>query len=408
MASITSIGTYLPTQGQPAARTAGIDEDAVTLAVAAGVAALRGVAPADVAHVVFVSREFPLLEGGNGAALLAGLGVSAHTRISEIIGGAPATLDALVSAATGTLVVGADIAGAAGASAAFCAAVGADLTLTDRINRSMPVTTRDSDGRSSDYADPRLARVRGLTQSLGQIDGSGPFAAVAGLGGRDAAALSAGTVHQPPALPTTGASAPLFAIATLADQHHVGAIAAVEQATVSVASLGAGEVTVRRDERAARPGHKGTFTPGSDLPIVLAAYDRAFDAKLRLQAARCTTCATLSYPHRYRCLGCGSESPTDSVALPREAEIYTLATIRVPVPGLVSPYTLTLVELGNTGVRVLVKLTGAEPGSVQIGHRGRLVFRLVATRSGVPDYGYGFLPDEAGAEPVRADEKGVA
>jgi hypothetical protein len=31
-------------------------------------------------------------------------------------------------------------------------------------------------------------------------------------------------------------------------------------------------------------------------------------------------------------------------------------------------------------------------GTVAIGDRGRLVFRKVADRSGVPDYGYGFLP----------------
>jgi len=49
-------------------------------------------------------------------------------------------------------------------------------------------------------------------------------------------------------------------------------------------------------------------------------------------------------------------------------------------------------------VRVLVQLTGAPAGSVAIGDRGRLVFRLVAMRSGVPDYGYGFLPDVIAAK----------
>lgn len=65
----------------------------------------------------------------------------------------------------------------------------------------------------------------------------------------------------------------------------------------------------------------------------------------------------------------------------------------MPVPGLISPYTVVIVELGDSGVRTLVRLTGATPGSVDIGDTGSLVFRLVAVRQGVPDYGYGFLPD---------------
>ena len=66
--------------------------------------------------------------------------------------------------------------------------------------------------------------------------------------------------------------------------------------------------------------------------------------------------------------------------------------VHVPVPGLATPYTVVLAELGDTGVRTLVRLTGAPPGSVAIGDRGRMVFRRVAVRMGVPDYGYAFLP----------------
>jgi uncharacterized OB-fold protein len=97
-------------------------------------------------------------------------------------------------------------------------------------------------------------------------------------------------------------------------------------------------------------------------------------------------------PARFRCLGCGSEEPIDTVPLPRDAVIYTATTIHVPVPGLVTPYTLVLVELGDTGVRLLVRLTDAEAGSVAIGDAGSMQFRLVALRSGVPDYGYAFRP----------------
>ena len=49
-------------------------------------------------------------------------------------------------------------------------------------------------------------------------------------------------------------------------------------------------------------------------------------------------------------------------------------------------------ELGDTGVRLLAQVTGTPPGNVGIGDRGDMVFRRVAERSGIPDYGYAFSP----------------
>lgn len=44
-----------------------------------------------------------------------------------------------------------------------------------------------------------------------------------------------------------------------------------------------------------------------------------------------------------------------------------------------------------------MKVTGTEPGSVDIGTRGRLALRRVAIRSGVPDYGYMVEPEAVAA-----------
>ncbi|WP_371541442.1 hypothetical protein OG266_00775 [Streptomyces sp. NBC_00554] len=49
------------------------------MAVEAGRAALAAAGAAGVAHVVLVTRDLPLLEGGNSAALLAGLGLPPDT-----------------------------------------------------------------------------------------------------------------------------------------------------------------------------------------------------------------------------------------------------------------------------------------------------------------------------------------
>jgi uncharacterized OB-fold protein len=386
---IAAVGTYLPRWGTAAARVPGDDEDVVTMAVAAGRQAMAAANDPAIDAVVVISRELPLLEGGNGAAVLAGLGLPSNTAVREQLGGAPAALDAVVHARPGTLVIGADVKGGAGAAAILCGEAGVNVWGIGRINRSLPVVTRDASGAVTDYADPRLARERGVRLSLDKAGLEGKVAVVAGLPPKDAAPLTEGA---PGAMPTLGASAALFGLATVVERGDGGRVLAVEQATVAAVELGGDEAAVLRDEAPAAPPPATRAGAPADISISLAAYERAFDAKLRLEADRCTTCGTLAYPHRFRCLGCGSEAATETVALPRDATIYTLATIHVPVPGLNTPYTVVLVELGDTDVRLLVRLTGAAPGSAAIGDRGQLVFRRVAVRKGVPDYGYAFLP----------------
>ncbi len=389
MTTIAAIGTYLPVWGSQLSRTIGPDEDAVTLAVAAGRAAMVARPDVSVDAVVVVSRHLPLIEGGNSAPVLAGLGLHEGTRTREVVGGAAAMLDEITAATPGTLVIGTDTSAAAGASAVLCDTGGTAVTGTGRVTRSLPVRTRDQHGAVTDYADPRLLRERGVVESLARL-GTPTAAVVAGLSGRDAAALCAA---PPAALPTLGASATGFAIAALAASEAGGTLVAVDQATVAIAELASGPIAVVRDEAAPQPTPASSFTEGSSVSISLPAYERAFDAKVRLEAARCASCGTLSLPPRLRCIECGHEGASERVALPRVGEVYSLATVRVPVPGLVTPYTIIIAELGDTGVRTIVKLTGAPAGSVAIGDRGTLVLRLVAVRQGVPDYGYGFLPD---------------
>lgn len=385
---IQSIGTYLPSWGQAHSRLAGDDEDVVTMAVAAGLNALASVDPGQITSVHLVSRELPLLEGGNAAALLAGLGLPSTLDVHEQSGGAPAALMTAASAPPGTLVVAADLDGGAGGAAVVIGRAGPALEITGRIARSLPVAARGWTGARRDYGDPRLLRELGVKASLKEL-GATKVAAVAGLRGKDAAQLCMG---DPPVIPTVGASAAVFALAGLVDRGEPAELVAVEQATVAVGTLGTGSVPVLREEPEARVPVPGRPASDTDIAISLAAYERAFDAKLRLLAARCTTCGTLSYPHRLRCISCGSEEPTETVPLSRQAEVYTVATIHVPVPGLSTPYTVVLAELEDSGVRLLVRLTGAPPGSVAIGDRGRLVFRRVAIRMGIPDYGYAFQP----------------
>jgi uncharacterized OB-fold protein len=395
MTHVAAIATYLPCWGTARGRVAGGDEDAVTLAVEAGRPLIRD---ADgIRRVVLVSRDLPLLEGGSAAVLLAGLGLDAEIEVSERLGGAPAVLDALTSAAPGTLVIAADTARAAGAAAALVADSGLAVLPLARLARSLPVRTRSPAGEVHDYGDPRLLRERGVLASLASLASGAAGAekplALAGVDAKQAASVCAG---QPPALPTTGASSALFALAALAEARSSGPLFAAEQATVTGVQVGDGTTAVRRCEPSARPAVASTFTPGKEIPVSLAAYDRAFSPKVRFEAARQAGTGELDFPPRYR-VGTDGALHTDYtlVPLPRTGTVYTGVTVRIPVPGLPTPYSLVIVELDDVGVRVLARVTGASPGAVTIGDRGRMVLRRVAVRSGVPDYGYAFCPEEA-------------
>lgn len=381
----TTLATYLPVWAGPKnTRQAGFDEDAVTLAVAAGLLAIGSNAPQ---RVVVITQQPVLLEGGSAAVLCAGLGLPETTEVVERLGGAATALDSLVNSAKGTLVIGVDTENGAGAGAAL---IGDDqaVRFEKRVQRSLPVRTHFVDGTVYDDDDPRLVRERAIRESLVRAELPGKPKAIAGLNAKTAKAFCEGDGLD---LPTIGASSPFFALAALAEETGV-LIAAMEQASLCVVTL-AGGLSVVRHEPEALPLPKQRLYNGPDIKISLPAYDRAFDAKLKLEAGKCNSCGTLAMPPRYRCLECGSEANHSLTPLPRQAEVYTNATIHVPVPGLKTPYSLVVAQLQGVDVRILVTVTDAAPGTAAIGDKGTLVFRRIAVRSGVPDYGYAFAPE---------------
>ncbi|WP_109526593.1 MULTISPECIES: OB-fold domain-containing protein [Nocardia] len=388
MSFVSSLGTYLPPWGTAHGRVPGADEDTVTLAVEAGRCARTGNPPVE--RVVLVTNDIPLLEGGIAAVLLAGLDLDPEIEVVQRLGGAPAALDAVATAPPRTLVIGVDLA-PVGAAAAVIGESGVGTRTIARLARSLPVRTRDAMGTVYDYGDPRLLRERGVLESLRVAMATDKPRVLAGADHKLATTLCTGPV---PTLPTTGASAALFALAWMVENAVVGPLVGVEQATVTGLSIEAGQVPVHRGEPAPRPLPRTQQAPGSDIPISLAAYDRAFPAKLRWQASHDPASGQLDFPPRLRVDDRGGLTEPDAlVALPRTGTIYTAVTVRVPVPGVPTPYSLAIVELDDVGVRALVKVTGVEPGAVAIGDRGRLVLRRVAIRSGVTDYGYAFQPD---------------
>jgi uncharacterized OB-fold protein len=386
-----SIGTYLPCWGTHAHRVPGDDEDAITLAVEAGRAALAD--GGAVERVVIVSRDLPLLESSNAAVLLAGLSLDPELEVDERLGGAPAALDALSSVRPRTLIIGVDL-DPAGAAAVLTAEHGLRVRTAARVARSLPVRTRNALGVVHDYGDPRLLHERGLVASLEAAWLDTPVA-VAGVDHARAVELCSG---NPPCLPTTGASSGLFALAAMAETRTTGPLVAVEQAILSGLTVVTGAAKTHRREPCSRTMPDRIVTAGPDIPISLAAYERAFEAKVRWEAGKYPDNDVLDFPPRYRVGDDGVLSTQyELVPLPRAGTVYTEVTVHVPVPGLATPYSLVIVELDGVDVRALVKVTGAEPGTVEIGDRGRLALRRVAVRSGVPDYGYAFDPQQGAA-----------
>jgi uncharacterized OB-fold protein len=397
MTQLVSIGTYLPPWTVHDRRVKGPDEDALTMAVAAG----RAADPhASAARVVLVSRDFPLLEGGNGAVLLAALSLQADTPVSEVLGGAPAVLDQLGSAGNDTLLIAADDNDvAAGAAAVLTGEGGAAVTPLARQARSLPLTARGEDGARHAYPDPRLQREVGVRATLSRLGltGSNRIAAVAGV-----APAQLGTRFDVTAAasdPTVSAAAIIRTLADAIDAGTHGVLLAVEQATISAAELVLDGASPRivRDECPPRDLPKTRVADGVGIPISMPAYARAFEPKIRWEAAVFEESPGIDgapqFPPRLRVNNAGRLATEYRLEpLPRTGTVYTHTTVRIPVPDLPSPYSLAVVQLDDSPVRVLLKVTGVPAGEATIGQPGAVVLRKIATRAGIPDYGYAFWP----------------
>jgi uncharacterized OB-fold protein len=397
MTQVFSIGTYLPPWTVRDRRVKGPDEDALTMAVAAGRAADPD---ATARRVVLVSRDFPLLEGGNGAVLLAALSLPADTPVAEVLGGAPAVLDQIGGAGDGTLVIAADDNDlAVGAGAVLTGDGGATLTPGARQTRSLPLTARGEDGARHAYVDPRLQREVGVRSTLTRLGltGTPALAAVAGV----PLAQIASDFDTSRAIgdPTVSAAAIIRLLADAIDAGTQGLLLAIEQSSISAAELASGDATPRiaRDEFPARELPKSRIADGVGIPISMPAYARAFEPKLRWEAAIFEESPGIDtapqFPPRLRVDNAGRLATEYRLeSLPRTGTVYTHTTVRIPVPDLPSPYSLAVVALDESPVRVLLKITGVPAGEATIGQPGSVVLRRVAIRAGIPDYGYAFWP----------------
>jgi len=397
MTQVLSIGTYLPPWTVRDRRVKGPDEDALTMAVAAGRAADPD---ATAQRVVLVSRDFPLLEGGNGAVLLAALSLPADTPVTEALGGAPAVLDQIGSAGDATLVIAADDNDlVAGASALLTGNGGATVTPSARQTRSLPLTARAEDGARHAYVDPRLQREVGVRSTLTRLGLTGTPALAAATGVPLAQIGGDFDTSHAVGDPTVSASGIIRLLADAIEAGTQGMLLAVEQSSISTADLAFGGAAPRiaRDEYAAQELPKARVADGVGIPISMPAYARAFEPKIRWEAAVFEESPGIDsapqFPPRLRVDNAGRLATEYRLEpLPRTGTVYTHTTVRIPVPDLPSPYSLAVIQLDDSPVRVLLKVTGVPAGEATIGQPGSVVLRRIAIRAGIPDYGYAFWP----------------
>lgn len=384
---LAAVSIYRPAWLDPSGRRiAGLDEDSVTMAVAA-LQPLVGIGAA-IERVVIVTRAPAVLEGDSGAIIARALGLDGIP-VREVLGGAPEVVDELLDTRSGTAVVAVQPGEGAGAGAMLLGSAGAVVRHGGSRTSGLPMRTRrPGDLATRTYDDPRLIRELAWKPDLVALVGPPPTivvgvpAALQRTGGYDAEMSGEVDLGGPAAVP---------AALALLSKRGGGRVVAVEQAEARALDL-SGTVELHRTERPAVPRPSVTLDGDPDIPISLAAYARAFESKVGLLAGCCEHCGALSLPARYRCIECGSEGSHTLTALPRSGVIYSVITVRVPVPGLASPYSLAIVELDGVDVRLLVQVTDVPAGTAAIGDRGELVLRKVADRQGVPDYGYAFQP----------------
>ncbi|MBU0989921.1 MAG: short-chain dehydrogenase, partial [Proteobacteria bacterium] len=87
---------------------ANFDEDSITMAVAAGIDALKGIDRSTVGGVYFASTTMPYKERLNAGIVTAALGLNEHIRAADFSGGIKAGTTALMSALEGVESKGAN------------------------------------------------------------------------------------------------------------------------------------------------------------------------------------------------------------------------------------------------------------------------------------------------------------
>jgi hypothetical protein len=118
-------------------------------------------------------------------------------------------------------------------------------------------------------------------------------------------------------------------------------------------------------------------------------WDAALEG--RLVCSRCTNCGTYIMPPAAYCFVC-QHHEFEFVELPGTGTIYSFTVVRHPLApqlGTVVPYVSGVIELDGTqgaGARMLANIVDADPETVKIGDKVRVVFERVSPTFAAPRF----------------------
>jgi uncharacterized OB-fold protein len=404
-------------------RVCGADEDAVTMAVEAGLAALQswGGRPQSVDTLVVALHQSEASPdfGVNAHILREALGISDRVR-TVVLSGADelSGVEALhIAGAAPSLVIAADegIGRAAWAGAAALVLEPADAgagrgVSWQEVSRASVLTHRRWTGSDNGH-EPDLRylahRDRQLLERLSAdaADRLGDIAQLhvaAGPGTRlpVTALLGLESIDAPSETVGMGVAGPLVAIVHTAlhpASTGVTAVCAIGSGRAVLLEINSDAVDSARfawsqtlettaPSVAQRPG------PELSFPLESPFYSRNWGFTLRLEAARCAGCGHVAFPSAQRpvCPKCHSRSWSTTL-LPRDGKVFACLENKFLPEGFPASLVFVLGELSN-GVKYWAPMPPEARGDeVKIGDPVRLALRRFAARDGIAAYAMKFI-----------------
>jgi 3-hydroxy-3-methylglutaryl CoA synthase/uncharacterized OB-fold protein len=415
------------------------DEDALTLAVDAGLGALAaaGIAASGVDGLWWGVTRPPFAEGPSHAVLASALGLSRQSGGALMAGSPHSGMDAVLAAADAVVAGSARVAlvitsdalvpglgtgfearCGAGAAAVVLAAEGGSAAITARVTRTQPLLDRyrgDTETATRDLYDPRLFReemflpvVREVGEHLAAFDVRAwslpdPDGRLGASVARQIGATLASSDVYAEVGDTAAAAALLGGIGAL---DVAGAVAIVgtgggrttgiivtADAPVPGAALVAGLLATGRPATYAEVLRaRNQLVPAGEVipmgvPPESALFARGAEEMLQLLGGRCTDCGTINTPPSIHpaCIACGG-AKMEPVPLARRGVVHTFIINQTMPAPFVAPLPIAVVDLDD-GARIMLQVVGDGQG-LEIGTPVELVLRRYAHERGVPVYGW--------------------
>lgn len=139
----------------------------------------------------------------------------------------------------------------------------------------------------------------------------------------------------------------------------------------------------------------------------IARYWREKHSYYRLKATKCLNCNRVNYPPSKVCRYCGSRE-LEEIELFGPAKVLTWTVIHTPPSGYeeYKPLIIAIVELLNSGVKILTRLTDIDPEEIKEGMLVEPVLRRTSEdgEAGIIRYALLFRPMIKGASEIGHNE----